>query len=206
MKERENIIVLEKLLSSPTIDLQQLHTISRQKDGFINNNIRKRVWPKLLGLNRYSNNDYRQNIDQIRDFFSIECDILRSLWNYDNIVEWDETQRNKRRVILYNIIKAILSRHPNKLHYYQGYHDVISVFLLILDEDHLTYNICETVTLTYFADSMSESFENLKKAMGIVTVILQLADAELYHHLNNANIQPYYCISWVLTWFAHDLR
>jgi hypothetical protein len=59
--ERESEI--SRLLMEGTVDLRALRKISRLEGGFMSNQIRARVWPKLLGINRFDIPDYRSFID-----------------------------------------------------------------------------------------------------------------------------------------------
>jgi hypothetical protein len=31
-------------------------------------------------------------------------------------------------------------------------------------------------------------------------------DSQLHAHLHDCEMEPYFCLSWVITWFAHDVR
>ena len=199
---------IDKLLLIQPINLQQLFLISRQKGGFINNNLRGRLWPKLLDINRYGVHDYRHFIDHGKqpDFNQIDLDIERSLWSYTEIIDWDDLTRQKKRHILSNIIKAIISIHNKELHYFQGFHDIVSVFLLVLQHDSLTYEVANSASKIFFRDAMKPDFSILSKGMKVIMLILQIADMEVYEHLRNAEMEPYFCTSWVITWFAHDLK
>jgi hypothetical protein len=136
---RKRLDLINKALLAEKVDLRNLHTLSRIEGGFINNQVRWRVWPKLLAVNRYNIADFRSYIDPHRgkiftvslsefplpvlikitlDDSQLRCDIERSLWNYDVTKDWDDELREARRNSLSNIITAILCRNPT-LHYYQ---------------------------------------------------------------------------------------
>ena len=198
---------IDQILLIQPINLQQLFLISRQKGGFLNNNLRQRIWPKLFNINRYDTRDYRQYINdkKLSDFNQIELDIERSLWNYSEISYWDDMTRQKRRHVLSNIIKAIISIHK-ELHYFQGFHDIVSVFLIVLQHDTLTYEMTNKISKIFFQDAMKCDFNILSKGMKIIMVILQIADIQVYEHLQKTEMEPYFCTSWIITWFAHDLK
>ena len=109
---------IQKLLLSNDVDLQALKTISRQTGGFIDNETRSRVWPKLLGINRFKIPDYESFIEKHRDDVQVKLDIERSLWCHEHTEIWPEPLRERRRQALKDIIMAVLCRNPN-LHYYQ---------------------------------------------------------------------------------------
>jgi hypothetical protein len=43
------------------------------------------------------------------------------------------------------------------------------------------------------------------KVVHQVLVLLELVDPELSGFIKSAQLQPYYGLSWILTWFAHDV-
>lgn len=197
--------MIDKTLFEQPVDLQKLFEASRLEGGFLTDNIRKRVWPKILAINRYNTVDYRSYLDPKKDFTYIECDIARSLFSYEHLIEWDDAKREKRREALSEIIKCILSKYP-QFHYFQGFHDIVSIFLLILEDDHLTFSMVEVVSLYFFSDYMSEDFKIVSRGMNILMLLLEIADPEVHAHLSEAGVEAYFCTAWMLTWFSHDMR
>ena len=203
LKERERYI--HSILQRQPVDLNALREVSKLPGGFINNHIRRKVWPKLLRINRYFISDYRSFIDPHRDDSQVRADVERSLWNIQHADGWEELYRERRRKSLTDVMMAILCRNPH-LYYYQGYHDLISVFLLVLEDDHLTFAVAEVVSRNYVADYMNKNFEYVGKSMEFLMVIVKAADPELHAYLGQANIAPFFATSWLITWFAHDLK
>ena len=165
---------IEKLLLTEKIDLRELKRYSRQPGGFIDNKLRARVWPKLLGINRFCIPDYRKYVASHQDDSQIRCDIERSLWNHKENKDWMEPVRDKRRKALSDIIVAVLCRNRS-LHYYQGYHDVCSVFLLVVNDDHLAFALSEIVSDRYLRDFMA-------KGDLIIPVHLSVSYTANYYH------------------------
>lgn len=102
----------------------------------------QRVWPKLLGVNRYDVKDFRAHIVPHRDENQVLNDIDRSLWSLNPTTSWSPALRHRRREALFNIIMAVLCKNES-LYYYQGFHDVVSIFLLVLEDDYLTFALVE---------------------------------------------------------------
>jgi len=192
------------LLKQP-IDLELLRSISREKGGFQDNRTRIRVWPKLLNVNRYLPSDYRSYIDPHRDDTQVKCDVERSLWNFSHIKTWKDSFRDKRRVALLEIIMAILCRNKS-LFYYQGFHDVVSIFLLVMEEDHLAFSPAEATSTHFLVDYMTEDFDAVSKSMRLLMLLVKHADRELHTFLVRSKIEPFFATSWLITWFAHDIR
>ena len=86
--------------------------------------------------------DFRTYISPHRDEAQVLNDIDRSLWSLNPTASWSSALRHKRREALFNIIMATLCRNES-LYYYQGFHDVVSVFLLVLEDDYLTFALVE---------------------------------------------------------------
>ena len=196
---------IKQLISQDPIDLQELHKISRLPGGFCNNILRQRVWPKLLGINRYDVLDFRNLIRPHRDTNQVICDIERSLWSLEETLGWTNSLRDRRRDSLLNIIMALLCTDQS-LYYYQGFHDVVSVFLLVLEDDYLTFHAVEALSKQFLSDCMTENFDSIARLMKIILVVISYADESLYNFLLEAQIEPYFATSWFITWFSHDLK
>ena len=109
---------ISRLLMKEPVDLKELRKISRLPGGFLSNQIRARVWPKLLGVNRFDISDYRCFIDPHRDDSQVKVDVERSLWRIDKTLNWREPYREDRRQALCDIIMAVLCRNSD-IYYYQ---------------------------------------------------------------------------------------
>jgi hypothetical protein len=129
IQQREALI--ENLLLQNPVDLSSLREISRLNGGFLTSALRRRVWPKLLDVNRYRLSDFRHFVDPHRDVNQVRCDVERSLWSFHSIrTGWDDALLARRRQALSNIIMALLCKYKN-FNYFQGLHCIISVFLLV---------------------------------------------------------------------------
>lgn len=227
MEDREREI--DGILSQP-VSLDALFALSRQPGGFLNSRIRQKVWPKLLGVSALD--DWRVYIPPHssyegpserdpateeekgvkeeaskphRDAFQLKADIERSLWSIKQIEDWPDEYRDKKRIVLHDIILANLFKNT-ELYYYQGFHDIVSVFYLVLEDEHLTFAHTEVVSKLFLADYMREDFEVLLSSMRILLTIIELVDRPLYNFFMASNLQPYFATSWLITWFSHDDR
>ncbi|KAI8391521.1 rab-GTPase-TBC domain-containing protein [Radiomyces spectabilis] len=159
-----------------TRHLSLLRELAREKGGFVNDALRRRVWPVLLKCSE-TEVDLKEHTEKHRNEAQVDLDTPRSLNTFPQGVS--EERRNQLQQELNRVIVRVLRSHPN-LHYYQGFHDICAVFLLI--------------------------FEPVIRELTMLDTLLKEEDAELYHHLNDASVLPYYCTSWVITWFSHDLN
>ncbi|GAB5593711.1 GTPase-activating protein gyp8 [Umbelopsis nana] len=53
---------------------------------------------------------------------------------------------------------------------------------------------------------MLETFDPITKLLNLMNALLDMADPPLRAFLDKCNILPYYALSWILTWFSHDLE
>jgi len=195
----------EAILRGKHIKWCDLYRLSRRPGGFQSNQSRNRIWPKLFNIDRYNIPDYRQFIDEHPDYSQVQNDVERSLWSYQHVLKWPDALLQRRRQSLSNIIMAILSRNK-QLHYFQGLHDVVSVFLLVFQEDSLTFAVSEHVCLHVFNVCLLKDFEVLKEAMHIIMIIIKIVDYQLYNRLVSVSMEPFFAISWIITWFSHSVK
>lgn len=120
-----------------------------------------------------------------------------------------------------------------RLRYYQGYHDVACIFLStlsgtapvtprsLLPSDQyaslesmanamgldLPAAVLMQISLSHLTDNMKSNFLQLQTALRLALFpLISMMDPEVQHHLNQAEMEPFFAVSWVLTWFSHDIR
>lgn len=89
------------------------------------------------------------------------------------------------------------------LHYFQGYHDIAQVFLLVLGED-AAYTALARMSLLRIRDYMLSSLSPATAHLRLIPAILRCADPVLADHLGST--PPYFALSAVLTLYAHDIQ
>jgi len=199
--------LIGKHLQSTRVDLESLKKIARSKGGFQTNEIRKRVWPKLLDINRYNIDDYGIDFECLnhKDLAQVLVDVDRSLWNFEHVLKWDRRLLEVRRKCLLNIMMSVLCKNPS-LNYFQGFHDIVTVFMLVLQDDNLVAAVVEKVCNLFFRDFLLPDFEVVGKSMSLIMYLLKIVDEELFNFLQHNDVQSYFATSWIITWFAHDIK
>lgn len=194
------------LLSGDKVDFNEFRKLSRRKGGFRSHAIRRLVWPTLLGVRQLDAHSSFKTYIKLnhRDVQQIHSDIERSLWKQDVCATWSDDERKRQRRRLNNLINAVISKNPS-LHYYQGFHDIVSVFFLVIENDALTYSCVEALALDFIFDNMRENFDSVMELMKLVFVIIEEVDKELYRFLKSCNAEPFFSLSWILTWFSHEI-
>ena len=120
------------------------------------------------------------------------------------LIEADESEKQlgHRRVQLSDLITEVLRRHP-MLSYFQGFHDIVQVLLLVLRADHAADAVAHLSLLRirdFMLPSLSPSLEHLQ----LLPAILYSADPKLWQHLSQT--QPFFALAATLTLYAHDIE
>jgi len=122
-----------------------------------------------------------------------------------------------------------------KLRYYQGYHDISCIILSVLGGEttvpssrmeniprtiqakatktaqamglDLPSEVLAKLSQSHLKDMMKENFEYLTKALRLVLFpLIQSLDPEVHQHMVDCDMEPFFCLSWIITWFSHDVR
>ncbi|CAN0113947.1 unnamed protein product [Hapterophycus canaliculatus] len=110
-----------------------------------------KAWPKLLCLDRHDLEDFRQHLETPHAMTEqIQRDIDRSLTHFAHIRKWKRQRQQSKREKLRDVINAVVRKYDGVLNYYQGYHDVVAVLLLVTGDPQLTYALSERVSHYFF--------------------------------------------------------
>ncbi|KAJ1498790.1 hypothetical protein HMI54_012367 [Coelomomyces lativittatus] len=133
----------------------------------------------------------------------ISLDIKRSFTQFPCLLNARTKSRKQKQLelILYEFYSTYTS-----LHYYQGWHDIGAVFLLLFNDMEVTKQALERVAIFYLRDAMHASLEPILFQMLFLLPILKREDRSLYHLFERTQLHPYFCLSWIITWYAHDLK
>ena len=203
--ERQRVAQMERLLNTQPVDLDALFTVSRLPGGFLRNDLRKKIWPKFLGINRYDTPDF-ESFAEKEVPQQIRCDVERSFWSFNHSKDWSTEKLEEKRRLLGNIITAVLARNSD-LYYYQGFHDVCVVFIEIFeDEPDLAFAIIETVSKHFLKDFMGSDFRTVTSILPLLLQIVKKVDIKFHAFLSKALTEPYFATSWLITWFSHDIK
>jgi len=164
---------------------------------------RTKIWPEILDVQASPKPEASEEKDSLtthRDERQIMLDTDRSFVLYPVV---DGKDKDELKTQLNRLIVSIFRRRP-RLNYYQGYHDIISVFFLTLPQD--TQLLCaENVSLYRLRDSMGTSLEPVLALTRVLKKLIGLADPSYASVLDRNLPLPYYALSNLLTLFAHDI-
>ncbi|KAG7859802.1 hypothetical protein KL919_002507 [Ogataea angusta] len=187
--------LLQKALESQ--DTEPLRHLVTTRSGAVNRDQRTSVWPKLLELDCW-NPPHPVPYLKHKDHEQITKDIERSFVFYPK-TNPNEMLRLRQR--LDNLINSTLCAYPG-LNYYQGYHDVASIAVLIFD-DLTAYKFMTKLTLMYLRDHMLPDIESTVRELKLIPELLSLVDPKL--HALIGSIEPVYALSSMISLFAHDI-
>lgn len=117
-------------------------------------------------------------------------------------VDESEKQLDRRKEDLSDVITAVLRRHP-MLSYFQGFHDIVQVMLLVLGKD-LAVDAVTRLSLLRIRDFMLPSLSASLAHLKLLPAILYAADAKLCQHLSRT--QPFFALAATLTLYAHEIQ
>lgn len=135
-----------------------------------------------------------------RDEEQVRLDVDRSFVYYPQ--NQSDAESHQRKSELSALITEVLRRHPY-LHYFQGYHDICQVLLLVLPPD-LRAPVVARLSVLRIRDFMLPNLGPTTAQLRLLPDILAKADPKLCRHL--WGVEPFYALSGTLTMFAHNIE
>ena len=120
--------------------------------------------------------------------------------HYD--VDESDTKLDRRKQELSAIIVQVLRQYP-VLSYFQGFHDIVQVFLLVLGLDRAATAVTYLALLKirdFMLSSLSPSLAHLQ----LLPAILSAVDTKIVQHLSQT--QFFFALPATLTLYAHDIQ
>lgn len=123
---------------------KQLKEFAVTEGGLLNDDLRKKVWPRLLNIDLVETSVClsEQEVKENKNYHQVLMDVNRSLKRFPPGIS--DEDRPELQDQLTRLIIRVLAKHP-QLHYYQGYHDVAITFLLVVGEE-MSFHILETLS------------------------------------------------------------
>ncbi|KAF2713264.1 hypothetical protein K504DRAFT_487718 [Pleomassaria siparia CBS 279.74] len=180
-------------------DLSALIHLATSTHGLLDDGLRRTVWPILLGCNgnELPTQTPWSHLPPHRDESQVALDVNRAFVYYPKYES--DKQLDRRKEELSGVIVEVLRRHP-LLCYFQGYHDIVQVFLLVLGA-HNAPHVVARLSLLRIRDFMLPSLDPAISHLELLHPIIQRADPELYNHL--PKMPPFFALAGTITMFAH---
>jgi len=184
-------------------DKDKLSQLAVSEGGLLCDEMRVKVWPKLLGINLLDTVTILsdEELSQHHEYNQVVLDVNRSLKRFPPGI--DEKDRPLLQDQLTRLIVRVLVSQPS-LHYYQGYHDVAITFLLVVGEQ-IGYQIMEKLSISHLKQFMTPSMENTMGLLQLMYPIIRKSSPELHRHLMKSELGTIFALPWLITWFGHVL-
>lgn len=189
-------------------DIDALRILASSEGGLISDELRQQAWPLLLGCIEHGFGEELEIMDEDtwelfprhNDEDQVQLDVNRSFIYYPS----DETTKelDVRKTELSGLITEVLRTQPH-LCYFQGYHDICQVLLLVLAKPDRAAAVARLSALR-IRDFMLPTLEPALSQLRLIPEILHAVSPKLWHHLSQT--QPFFALSGTLTMYAHDIQ
>eukprot|EP00811_Abedinium_folium_P000212 NODE_10193_length_1370_cov_5.212389.p1 GENE.NODE_10193_length_1370_cov_5.212389~~NODE_10193_length_1370_cov_5.212389.p1 ORF type:complete len:356 (-),score=105.76 NODE_10193_length_1370_cov_5.212389:302-1300(-) len=134
------------------------------------------------------------------------ADVDRAVYSWDVHQGICTTVRDRKRMQLSEVMHATLQAHGRKLAYFQGFHDIVLVFLEVATPSE-AYHMIERLALFHLSDQLCWPFDKgLMPLLRALFGLLKIVDLPVAQALHDAECSElHFAVPWVLTWFAHSL-
>ena len=205
---KRKIRIINEALDSDPVDIELLRKLMISNEGCVTNDLRCKVWPKLLNVNIFEYPKKRKADIELKEFqankwwHQVNLDINRCHRRFPQ-----GTRVSRRRVLqhqLTSVIMRVLCRKP-ELNYYQGYHDIAVTLLRVVGED-LATALLDQLSDTHIRDFMDVNMNRTNKMLGFFHPIMNKVERKLEFFLDQSDVGSIFCLSWLITWFGHDIN
>ncbi|KAJ4165345.1 hypothetical protein LMH87_006979 [Akanthomyces muscarius] len=193
-------------------DIPELQRLAESAGGFLTDKLRQLAWPILLGVPAPSTtaNDEPfpsseddggswKELPRHRDEDQVQLDVNRSFVYYPH--DLSESDLEWRRSQLSALISQVLRTCPY-LCYFQGYHDICQVLLLVLRPAWASPCVARLSVLR-IRDFMLPNLGPTTAQLRLLPDVLAAADPALLRHV--AAVEPFYALAGTLTMYAHNI-
>eukprot|EP00041_Stephanoeca_diplocostata_P016400 m.322742 g.322742 ORF g.322742 m.322742 type:complete len:285 (+) comp20357_c0_seq10:291-1145(+) len=191
-----------KATSANPPDITFLRSQCISAGGLVSSAVRYRVWPLLANIDPEDLEFVPSSADVHASSEQVQLDVNRSFWRFPKGIR--SFERSQLRSRISKIIDKILASDPH-LHYYQGFHEICSVLMLTCG-DTVAHALASVLCHCHLSDYLAPSMEMSVAHCEVMFAVIATVDRELHAHMQQAGTVPHFSISWILTWFAHDVN
>lgn len=162
-EERQKRKEIENALNNPNTNLQIWQNFAISEYGLINDDLRRKVWPLLVGIDPEMV-EPAPTLDELKthpEYNQVILDVNRSLKRFPPGIPYE--QRIALQDQLTVLILRVIIKYPH-LKYYQGYHDVAVTFLLVVG-DEIAFHVMEILSTNHLVECMQETMEPTQKRL-----------------------------------------
>uniref|UniRef100_A0A1A8KS26 TBC1 domain family member 20 n=1 Tax=Nothobranchius kuhntae TaxID=321403 RepID=A0A1A8KS26_NOTKU len=202
-RRKRKIADITQALSVEPVDVATLRRMAISEGGLLTDEIRCQVWPRLLNVPPHLLDQEPEKVEREnnKDSNQVLLDVQRSLRRFPPGMP--DEQREGLQEELIDIILRVLKRNP-QLHYYQGYHDIVVTFLLVVGE-RLATVLVEKLSTHHLRDFMDPTMDNTKHILNYLMPIIERVNPDVHDFMQQADVGTVFALSWLITWFGHVL-
>ncbi|XP_064364045.1 TBC1 domain family member 20-like isoform X2 [Dromaius novaehollandiae] len=202
-RRRQKLVLIHEALRSDPVGVEALRAAAVSAGGLLCEEVRRKVWPKLLGVDTYSlpPRPGKATRQSHRDYGQVLLDVARSTRRFPQGMRAE--QRRVLQEQLANLIVHVLRAHP-ELHYYQGYHD-IAVTLLLAVGERLAAALLDKLSTHHLRDFMDPTMDSTKHVLNYLMPLLRRESSQLHDFMLRAEVGTVFALSWLITWYGHVL-
>ncbi|ODV94594.1 hypothetical protein PACTADRAFT_34347 [Pachysolen tannophilus NRRL Y-2460] len=190
-------------------DYQLLTSLIKTREGLLTVELRRKIWPILMGIKdinaiNHVNLETNRQVDyktlpKHKDEDQLKLDVDRSFVFYPR--EKSDFEISILREKLMILVTKILRFNP-LLNYYQGYHDIASIFLLVFKDENQSFNALEFFTLFSLRDFMLPTIDSSVDHLRLIPDLLSKIDYKFSKLIDS--LDPFYSLSSIITLYAHN--
>ncbi|KAK0157861.1 hypothetical protein PV328_011551 [Microctonus aethiopoides] len=204
--EKLKIRVIKASIVKRELTYGDLKLLGCSSLGFVTDDLRRILWPKLLRLTnaqiQIKNGKILEKIhDHIPDkvYHQIINDVTRSSGHLPP----DSTEADIElfHSELTKIICWVLHRHP-QMNYYQGFNDIAATVLLVMGLKRGSY-VLEKISVEFLERFMERTMEKVNQELFYIFALLERIHPKLLEHLENVELFPHFALAEYTTWYAH---
>lgn len=195
---------IENALKLSNTNLQTWQNFAISEYGLINDDLRRKVWPLLVGIDP-DMVEPAPTLDELKthpEYNQVILDVNRSLKRFPPGIPYE--QRIALQDQLTVLILRVIIKYPH-LKYYQGYHDVAVTFLLVVG-DEIAFHVMEILSTNHLVECMQETMEPTQKRLMSLYPLLRREKPALCEYLERSTVGTLFALPWYLTWFGHSLN
>ncbi|XP_078541549.1 TBC1 domain family member 20-like isoform X2 [Lissotriton helveticus] len=204
ISRKQKLLEVHQALTSDPVDIDGLRRAALSEGGLLTDEIRRKVWPKLLSVNVFNlpPKPGRAIREGHKDYNQVLMDVRRSLRRFPEGMRAD--QRLVLQEQLIDTMLYVLKVHP-ELHYYQGFHDIAVTLLLVVGE-RMAIALLEQLSTHHLRDFMDPTIDSTKHILNYLMPIIKQEDPQLHDFMDRSEVGTIFALSWLITWYGHVLN
>ncbi|XP_015610596.1 TBC1 domain family member 20 [Cephus cinctus] len=203
-REKMKIAVLCKSIAKPDLTFEEFKLLGCSSEGFVIDDIRRVLWPRLLGLSDEEPVPV-EGLETVHTLLPDEIyqqilkDVARSSGHLSSRATEEEIEIFHEE--LTQLICWVLHRHTY-LNYYQGYNDIAATVLIVMGLQSGLF-VLERISLKFLERFMEKTMEKVNQELFYIFALLERIHPTLLEHLENVELFPHFALAEYTTWYAH---